>query len=279
LKIFTTKKNLTEYLGQLRSNGNSIGFVPTLGALHQGHLSLLARAQQLSDTTVCSIFVNPTQFNDPKDLEKYPQPIASDIEKLEQAGCDVLFNPEVAEMYDGNEQWHLDIGELENLLEGKFRPGHYQGVTQVVFKLFGIVKPDLAFFGQKDYQQVLVIQRMVDLLKLPVKLVMCPILRETDGLAMSSRNIHLTADDRKHSLVLSKTLNWLKENFDRDKIPELTLQCESMIKAEPGVQLEYFEVADCNNLHKADESTRQFVALVAARVGNTRLIDNTIISS
>jgi pantoate--beta-alanine ligase len=278
LKIFATKKKLAEYLGHLRSNGNRIGFVPTLGALHQGHLSLLARAQQLSDTTVCSIFVNPTQFNDPKDLEKYPRPIASDMEKLEQAGCDILFNPEVAEMYDDNEQWHLDIGELENLLEGKFRPGHYQGVTQVVFKLFDIVKPDLAFFGQKDYQQVLVIQRMVDMLKLPVKLVMCPILRETDGLAMSSRNIHLTADDRRHSLVLSKTLNWLKENFDYNQIPALTLQCESRIKAEPGVQLEYFEIADGNNLHKANENTKLLVALVAATVGNTRLIDNIILS-
>jgi pantoate--beta-alanine ligase len=278
LKIFTTRKNLAEYLHELRSNGKNIGFVPTLGALHQGHISLLTQAQQYSDITVFSIFVNPTQFNDPKDLEKYPRPIASDIEKLEQAGCDILFNPEVSEMYAGNEQWHLDIGELENLLEGKFRPGHYQGVTQVVFKLFDIVKPDLAFFGQKDYQQVLVIQRMVDLLHIPVKLVMCPTLRETDGLAMSSRNIHLSADDRQHALILSKTLNWLKLNFDRSKISSLKQKCENMIKGEPGVQLEYFEIVNGSNLHKAGQNTQQIVALVAARVGNTRLIDNMIIS-
>jgi pantoate--beta-alanine ligase len=278
LKIFTTKKSLAEHLEQSRRDGKKIGFVPTLGALHQGHLSLLTLAQQRSDEVVFSIFVNPTQFNDPKDLEKYPRPIASDIEKLEQAGCDILFNPEVNEMYAGNEQWHLDLGELEHLLEGKFRPGHYQGVTQVVYKLFDIVKPDIAFFGQKDYQQFLVIQKMVELLHLPVELVMCPILRETDGLAMSSRNIHLSATDREHALLLSKTLNWLKQNFDRSMIPSLSGECEAIISAEPGVQLEYFEIADGDNLHNADQYTKKIVVLVAAKVGSTRLIDNVIIS-
>ncbi|MGZ3821041.1 MAG: pantoate--beta-alanine ligase, partial [Mucilaginibacter sp.] len=242
------------------------------------HLSLLGQAQQLSDETVCSIFVNPTQFNDPKDLEKYPRPIASDIEKLEQAGCDILFNPEVTEIYAGNEQWHLEIGELEHLLEGKFRPGHYQGVTQVVFKLFDIVKPDIAFFGQKDYQQFLVIQKMVELLDLPVKLVMCPILREADGLAMSSRNIHLSTVERQPALILSKTLYWLKENFENTRIIDLKHKCETMINAEKGVQLEYFEIADGDTLHDADQNTPIIIALVAAKVGNTRLIDNMILS-
>jgi pantoate--beta-alanine ligase len=278
MEIFTTKNSLASHLESLRSNGKTIGFVATLGALHQGHISLLERGRQLSDEVVCSIFVNPTQFNDPKDLEKYPRPIAADIQKLEQANCDILFNPEVNEMYAGNEHWHLDMGELEHLLEGEFRPGHYQGVTQVVFKLFDIVKPDVAFFGQKDYQQFLVIQKMVDLLHLPVKLVMCPILRETDGLAMSSRNIHLSAEDRQHALVLSKTLNWLKQNFDPNDISGLTRECENMISAEPGVKLEYFEIADGDNLHPADQSSKKIVALVAAKVGNTRLIDNVIIS-
>jgi pantoate--beta-alanine ligase len=277
LKIFTTKQSLSKYLEELRNNGQTIGFVPTLGALHQGHLSLLVQSQQKTDVSVCSIFVNPTQFNDPKDLEKYPRPIESDIQKLEQANCDVLFNPEVNEMYAANEQWHLDLGELEHLLEGKFRPGHYQGVTQVVFKLFDIVKPHLAFFGQKDYQQVLVIQKMTDLLHLPVKIVMCPILRETDGLAMSSRNIHLSADDRQHALVLSRTLNWLKQNFDAAQIAPLAKQCEDKIKAEPGVQLEYFEIANGENLHVANQDSKQIIALVAAKVGNTRLIDNMIL--
>jgi pantoate--beta-alanine ligase len=277
LKIFTTRKSLGEYLEQIRTAGKTIGFVPTLGALHQGHLSLIAQAQQQSHEVVCSIFVNPTQFNDPKDLEKYPRPIASDIEKLESIGCDILFNPEVTEMYAGDEQWHLEIGELEHLLEGKFRPGHYQGVTQVVYKLFDIVKPDTAFFGQKDYQQFLVIQKMVDMMHLPVKLVMCPILREAYGLAMSSRNIHLSAEDRQHALVLSKTLNWLKGNFDRNKIPQLQNECLARISAEPGVQPEYFEIADGDNLHAATSHTKAIVALVAAKVGNTRLIDNVLL--
>lgn len=277
MKLFNTKKSLAEHLEALRSEGKKIGFVPTMGALHAGHLSLLSQAQQLSDKVVCSIFVNPTQFNDPKDLEKYPRPIAADIDKLEKAGCDILFNPEVSEMYAGNEHWHLELGELEHLLEGEFRPGHYQGVTQVVSKLFDIVKPDIAFFGQKDYQQFLIIRKMVDLLNISVKLVMCPILRETDGLAMSSRNIHLSADDRQHALVLSKTLNWLKQNFDRNKIPALISECKAMINTEPGVQLEYFEIADGDNLHNASQASTKIVALVAAKVGNTRLIDNVIV--
>ena len=279
MKIFNTRKALGEYLENLCIGHNTIGLVPTMGALHDGHLSLLSIAQQQCDVTVCSIFVNPTQFNDPKDLEKYPRPIESDIAKLEQAGCDVLFNPGVDEMYAPDERWHLDIGELETLLEGKFRPGHYQGVTQVVYKLFDIVKPDLAFFGQKDYQQCLIIQRMVDLLKLPVKLVICPILREPDGLAMSSRNIHLSAEDRQHALILSKTLNWLKDNFDPGRIEALQLACFNHINTEPGVQAEYFEIADGGNLHPAQSATKNIVALVAARVGSTRLIDNVIISA
>jgi pantoate--beta-alanine ligase len=278
LKIFTSRNSLGEHLGELRNEGKTIGFVPTMGALHPGHLSLLALARQQCDITVCSIFVNPTQFNDPKDLEKYPRPIQADTGKLEQAGCDILFSPEVTEMYDGNEQWHLDLGEPEHLLEGKFRPGHYQGVTQVVFKLFDIVKPDMAFFGQKDYQQFLMIQKMVDMLTLPVKLVMCPILREPDGLAMSSRNIHLSAEERKHALVLSKTLNWLKQNFEAERISGLQKKCEVMISAEPGANLEYFEIADGKNLHPATVNSRVIVALVAAKVGATRLIDNIILS-
>jgi len=277
LKIFTDKTRLKEYLEQLRGERETIGLVPTMGALHQGHLSLLALAKQKTSKVVCSIFVNPTQFNDPKDLEKYPRPIASDIEKLEQAGCDVLFNPPVTEMYAGNEQWHLEIGELEHLLEGKFRPGHYLGVTQVVYKLFDIVQPDIAFFGQKDYQQFLIIQKMVDILHLPVKLMMCPIVREADGLAMSSRNVHLSANERQHALVLSKTLNWLKQNFDQNKISVLSSQCKEMIAAAPGVELDYFEIVDGDTLQSTNQNSEKIIALVAAKVGETRLIDNILL--
>ena len=277
MEIFTTRLQLRQYLAQMRQNNKIIGFVPTMGALHQGHISLLQQSQQATSITVCSIFVNPTQFTDPADLERYPRPIAADIDKLEQAGCHVLFNPAVSEMYAGNEQWHLDIGGLEQLLEGKFRPGHYQGVTQVVYKLFDFIKPDMAFFGQKDYQQVLVIRRMVELLHLPVKLVMCPILRETDGLAMSSRNIHLSAAERQQALVLSKTLAWVNASFNSSNIPALKEQARSKIKVQQGVELEYFEIADGDNLHPANQNTKNIVALVAAKVGKTRLIDNVII--
>ncbi len=249
-----------------------------MGALHQGHLSLIARSRQQTAVTVCSIFVNPTQFTNAADLEKYPRPIEADVEKLEQAGCDVLFKPPVAEMYDGNEQWHLDIGPLEHLLEGKFRPGHYQGVTQVVYKLFAIVKPDLAFFGQKDYQQVLVIRRMSELLNLPVKLVMCPIERETDGLAMSSRNVHLSADDHRHALVLHKALTYIKDNYQPENLAALQQYAEQLITAEPGVTLDYFELADADTLQRAGSVTPHVVALTAAQVGSTRLIDNEMIS-
>jgi len=277
LKIFTTPREVQQYLADLHNNGKSTGFVATMGALHPGHLSLIEQAKQHNDVVICSIFVNPTQFTDPSDLEKYPRPIEKDTQMLADAGCDILFNPPVNEMYAAHEHWHLELGEIEHLLEGKFRPGHYQGVTQVVYKLFNIIKPNTAYFGQKDFQQVMVISKMVELMNLPVKIVMCPILREDDGLAMSSRNIHLTADDRQHALVLSKALQWVKDKFAADKIEELQAEAAKMIGNEPGVELEYFEIADSNNLHPANQHTKNPVVLVAARVGKTRLIDNILI--
>jgi len=279
LKIFTTKAAVGQYLSQIKASGKSVGFVPTMGALHQGHLSLIELAQQHNDIVICSVFVNPSQFNDPKDLEKYPRTIEADIRLLEQVNCDILFNPEVNEMYDDNEQWHLTIGETEHLLEGEFRPGHYQGVTQVVYKLFNIVKPDAAYFGQKDYQQFLIISKMVDMLNMPVKMVMCPIKREADDLAMSSRNIHLSTDDRRHALILSKTLNYIREKFDRNSVAALKKEAAQLINAEPGVELDYFEIADGETLHTATSDSEKIVALVAAKVGKTRLIDNVMLKS
>ncbi|MBW4888342.1 pantoate--beta-alanine ligase [Mucilaginibacter sp. HMF5004] len=278
MKIFTTRENLHNYLDERRLNNKTIGLVPTMGALHNGHLSLLDFAKSQTDEVVCSIFVNPTQFTDPTDLEKYPRPIESDIKKLESAGCDVLFNPPVSEMYTANETWHLNIGHLEHLLEGAIRPGHYQGVTQIVSKLFNLIEPDIAFFGQKDYQQVLVIDKMVQLLNMKVKVVMCPIVREDGGLAMSSRNVYLNAADREHALVLSKALNLAKEQFAHHTFTELTNLATDFINTEPGVKLDYFEIADGDSLYPATPLSKKIVALVAARVGNTRLIDNVILS-
>ncbi|MDO3641998.1 pantoate--beta-alanine ligase [Mucilaginibacter sp. L3T2-6] len=278
MKTFTTKQPVHQYLLQLKATGKSIGFVATMGALHQGHLSLIQLAKQQNDIVVCSIFVNPTQFNDPKDLEKYPRTLDADSRLLEGAGCDVLFAPGVNQMYDDNEQWHLNIGETEHLLEGEFRPGHYQGVTQVVYKLFNIIPAGRAYFGQKDYQQFLIISKMVQMLKLPVELVMCPIMREPGGLAMSSRNVHLSADDRQHALVLSGTLNHIKDKFTPDNIAALKQEAAQLINAEPGVALEYFEIADGETLHEATPQSKTIVALVAAKVGNTRLIDNVVLA-
>lgn len=277
MKTFATRENLHNYLAERRLSGKTIGFVPTMGALHNGHISLLQYAKTQTDEVVCSIFVNPTQFNDPKDLEKYPRPIQSDTEKLAAAGCDILFNPTVAEMYSANETWHLDVGPLEHLLEGASRPGHYQGVMQVVSKLFNIVQPDMAFFGQKDYQQFLVVNKMVHQLQMPVTMVMCPIVREADGLAMSSRNIRLNAEERQRALVLSKALNLIKEQYAQHTHAELKQLATQLISAEPDVELDYFEIADGDTLQPAQPSSQKVVALVAAKVGSIRLIDNVIL--
>lgn len=277
LETFTTKKSLLLYLTRVKASGKTVGLVPTMGALHHGHISLIEQAKQIDDVVICSVFVNPTQFTDPKDLEKYPRTIEADVIMLEEVGCSVLFNPTVSEIYDGDEQWHLNIGELEHLLEGKFRPGHYQGVMQVVNKLFDIVTPDTALFGQKDYQQYLVISKMVQLLNMPVKLVMCAIKREPDGLAMSSRNIHLTPYDHEHALVLSRALKDAKTYFDSNDLPGLEAKAQEMIQTEPGVELEYFKIADGETLYPASNKSEKIIALVAARVGKTRLIDNMIL--
>jgi len=277
MEIFSTRKALQQYLFQIRGLNKTVGLVPTMGALHEGHLSLIKEAQLANDVVVCTIFVNPTQFNDPADLEKYPRTIEADIEMLEGINCDVLFNPGINEIYDTHEQWHLPLGELEHVMEGEFRPGHYQGVTQVVSILFRLVEPDTAFFGQKDYQQFLVISKMVEMLHMAVKLVMCPIKREPDGLAMSSRNVHLNHEERIHALVLSKTLKWVKDNFDKSHIPRLKKDAQLMIGRKPGVDLEYFEIVNGDTLNPAREDDTKIVALVAARVGKTRLIDNIVL--
>lgn len=263
---------------QNQDKGKSIGLVPTMGALHNGHLSLIKTALAQTGIVVCSIFVNPTQFTDASDLEKYPRPIAADIEKLELAGCQILFMPDVPEMYPQKEHWHFDIGAIEHRLEGKFRPGHYQGVMQIVYKLFVAVKPDLAFFGQKDFQQVRVIEKMVELKNLPVKIVLCPIIRETDGLAMSSRNIHLSPQERKHALVLSRALHQLKNSYVKEASEELRKEAIELITAEPQVQLEYLEIVNAAELDNGlSDKNKGIIALVAAKVGQTRLIDNMIL--
>ena len=277
MKIFTTRSALSLYLTQFKQNNQLIGFVPTMGALHKGHLSLIKRAKKETKVVVCSIFVNPTQFTDPADLEKYPRPIEADIDCLKQANCDILFLPEVAEIYNNTQTWHINLDGLDERLEGKIRPGHYQGVTQIVKMLLDIITPDYAFFGQKDYQQVLVIDKMVKKLGIPIALVMCPTVRETDGLAMSSRNIHLKAKERKNALALFKALNQVKLEFSDKSIQEVTYDAIKYLEGSPGVELEYFQLCDAQTLLPALTKNTKLVALVAARVGQTRLIDNVIL--
>jgi len=277
LKIFTTIAALQNHLQNLDTL-KPVGLVPTMGALHNGHLSLIKTAKAQTATVVCSIFVNPTQFTDAADLEKYPRPVEADIKMLEQAECDILFMPAVTEMYPQKKHWHLDIGAIEHRLEGEFRPGHYQGVMQIVYKLFVAVKPDLAFFGQKDFQQIQVIQKMVELKNLPVKIVTCPIIRDADGLAMSSRNIHLSEEERKHALILSWALLQLKKSFVKEASEKLRKEAIEIINVEPMVQLEYLEVVNTSDLSSdLADSEKGIIALVAAKVGKTRLIDNMML--
>jgi len=280
LKIFRTRAEVHTYLEQLKLEGNTIGFVPTMGALHQGHLSLIDAAGEKSDVVVCSIFVNPTQFNDKKDLENYPRPIEDDVQKLEGANCDVLFLPEVGEMYNSKDKWHIELSNLDNILEGEIRPGHYQGVTQIVKKLFDIIQPNYAFFGQKDFQQFVVISYMVKKLGVNVQLIMCPIIREKDGLAMSSRNVYLSTEDRQNALSLHRTLTIAKEDFRNLSISQVKTNAVDYLSKAAGINVEYFELYSTNTFEPASsKQTENIIALVAVRVGKIRIIDNMLLSN
>lgn len=269
------------YLSAFKSANKKIGFVATMGALHRGHLSLIKQSKQQTDLTVCSIFVNPTQFNDPADLEKYPRPIEQDKLLLESAACDVLFLPAVDEMYVQGESWHIDLGDLDRIWEGAHRPGHYQGVTQIVKKLFDIIKPDFAFFGQKDFQQCMVIQRMVDKLNMPILLKIGDTLREPDGLAMSSRNVRLSAQGHHHALILSKVLFMVQHEFEQGlAVGALKNKALEMLNHAEGVELEYFAICDTATLNEVKADQRPdgpLVAIVAAWVEGVRLIDNVLL--
>ncbi|UIR56241.1 pantoate--beta-alanine ligase [Sphingobacterium sp. SRCM116780] len=281
MKIFKTKKELQDYLETERVNLKKIALIPTMGALHEGHISLLNYAKPLSDIRVCSIFVNPTQFNDPKDLEKYPRPLEQDIQLLEAADCDVLFLPSVAEMYpDPQEKWHIDLNGLDEMWEGKMRPGHFQGVTQVVYKLFHLVQPDIACFGQKDFQQVMVIQHMIKEKNLPITIALCPTIRDKNGLALSSRNMRLSANGKTQALALSSTLQFIKDNFAIQPLAELQEQASDKLQQSDGVSLEYLAICETTTLHQANviEPGKKYVALVTAWVEDVRLIDNMILN-
>ena len=254
-----------------------------MGALHPGHLSLVRGAKTNSDLCICSIFVNPTQFNDPADFKKYPVTIESDIMLLETTGCDVLFLPTVTGIYPNgtNQAPHYDLGYLETVLEGKFRPGHFQGVCMVVDRLLELVMPDSLHIGQKDYQQCMVIKKLVSLVGLEneLKVVISPTLREPDGLAMSSRNTRLAEDDRKKAAMIFESLNFIKKKIKKGSLDELKKQAVQKL-VENGFKVDYVEIADAESLQLVDywDGKQKLVALAAAFLSGVRLIDNVLLS-
>lgn len=277
--LFKQPADLSKWLNQETAAGRSIGFVPTMGALHAGHISLITISKKETDITVCSIFVNPTQFNNPKDFQKYPITLEKDISLLESAGVDLLFLPGVADLYpDGTANLeHYDLGPLETLLEGKYRPGHFQGVCQVMHRLLSIVRPDHLFMGQKDYQQCMVIARLLTLMEIPTRLHRCPIIREPDGLAMSSRNLRLNPAQRANATAIYHALLLLSRQFRI--APTSALIAAGVILKEADFQIDYISVADACTLEPVPDpiTGADVVALIAAFQGEVRLIDNMIL--
>jgi pantoate--beta-alanine ligase len=278
MQIVTNILEMQSLAESLRRQGSSIGFVPTMGFLHEGHLSLMRQARQACNTAVVSIFVNPTQFGPNEDFQRYPRDEEGDRKKCEAASVDVLFMPLASDMY-AEPGAFVTVEGISEILEGKVRPGHFRGVATVVNKLFNIVKPHKAFFGQKDFQQCVVIKRMVKGLNLDVEIIILPTVREQDGLAMSSRNSYLNADERRAAPVIFQALSAARELFlagarEPEKIKNVI---RAVLQGEPGVKIDYVEVADPENLAPLETPRDTVAILVAVRLGRTRLIDNIVI--
>ncbi len=270
-----TIAQLQEIILNHKKAGKTIGFVPTMGALHAGHISLINKARAENNFVVCSIFINPTQFNDQNDLIKYPRTPELDKQLLLNAGCDILFSPTVNEMYPVKDERIFDLGGLDKVMEGVYRPGHFNGVVQIVLKLFDAVKPNRAYFGKKDFQQLAIIKYITKQLNLPIQIIPCETIREEDGLAMSSRNIRLNSVERNQAIQLSKALFFVKENAPHLSVKELKQKVNEMLSCYDLIKTEYFEIADSETLQPVDTVTPdKTVACIAAYVGNVRLIDN-----
>lgn len=276
MKVLKSKKTLIDYVERQREMGKKIGFAPTMGALHEGHLSLYKAAKKENDEVISSIFVNPTQFNNPDDFQKYPKTLEKDLELLEKAGVDAVYVPNVEEMYpDGLNSKKYDFERLENEMEGKYRPGHFDGVGTIVEELFRQVQPHNAYFGEKDYQQLAIIKKMVEKTNLPVKIHGIPTLREEDGLAMSSRNVRLTETQRKEATIIYETLVKVKEWF-KVISPEEIKQRVTDIFRNSNFELEYFVIADEETLKEANaiDEEKEYRAFIVAYADTVRLIDN-----
>jgi pantoate--beta-alanine ligase len=277
MDVVEKAKDLAEMLNSYRKQGWAVAFVPTMGALHAGHLSLVKQAAGPKTKTVVSIFVNPTQFTNPDDLKKYPRTIEADLEKLKSVNVDIVFTPTVAEMYpEGMEdKSEYDFGELETVMEGKFRPGHFKGVAQVVSKLFELVKPDKAYFGEKDFQQLAVIRQLVKQKNYPIEIIGCETIRENDGLAMSSRNALLTDEYRKEAPVISQTLLFIRDNIRHYTVKDMKYKAISLIEGSGKLKVEYIEIANADTLQPVLRwSQGNMRAFVSVKAGNVRLIDN-----
>ncbi len=279
MRVIEKISDLKAIIRSQKSSGKTIGFIPTMGFLHQGHLSLVKASKDENDFTIMSIFVNPTQFGPNEDFDKYPRDMARDTKLAEAAGVDVIFAPLKDEMYPDGYKTYVDVVDITNVLCGKSRPGHFKGVTTVVTKLFNIVEPDKAYFGQKDGQQVIVLKKMVRDLNMNLEIVTCPIVRESDGLAMSSRNTYLSPEQRSGALVLSKSLfkaEQLIKDGERD-VAHIIGYISEKISEISFADIDYVEVTDIINLEKVDTINGKVLIALAVRFGKTRLIDNVIV--
>ncbi|MBI5554849.1 MAG: pantoate--beta-alanine ligase [Elusimicrobia bacterium] len=279
MKIIKKIDKMQKYIVKAKRAGKKIGFVPTLGALHEGHLSLIRRARKENDLVVVSIFVNPIQFGPKEDFKKYPRPLAKDRRLAKSAGADVIFNPSAEEMYPSGYQTYVEVGKLAEGLCGAARPGHFRGVATVVAKLFNVVSADKAYFGQKDYQQVQVIKQMVEDLNIPVQVVICPIVREKDGLAMSSRNQYLSPEERISATCLSEALKVAKAMISsgiKDAI-KIKKEMRNIIESNLLGRVDYIEIVNAENLEPVQKMQGRVTIALAVFIGKTRLIDNMVI--
>ena len=276
MKLISTIKDLKSLLDECRAAGKTVGLVPTMGALHQGHASLVERAVKENDVAVVSVFVNPTQFNDKNDLKNYPRTLEADCALLENIGADIAFAPSVEEMYPTEDTRQFSFAPIDTVMEGACRPGHFNGVAQIVSKLFYAVEPDKAYFGEKDFQQLAIIREMVRQLDLKLEIVGCPIVREADGLAMSSRNTLLTADERQRALTISRTLFASLDYTAGNSLAATKAFVEEKINSTPGLELEYYQIVDGNTLQEINEwsDSDYIVGCIALFCGKIRLIDN-----
>ena len=276
MKLIHTIEDLQRNLTEARAKGEKIGLVPTMGALHEGHASLVRRCVAENDVTVVSVFLNPTQFNDKKDLEKYPRTLDADCALLESVGADFVFAPSVEEMYPEPDSRKFSYPPVDTVMEGAFRPGHFNGVAQIVSKLFYVVEPDNAYFGEKDFQQIAVIRAMVKQLDIPVKINDCPILREADGLALSSRNVRLTPEQRQKAPLIARTLKESTNFVPEKSVQEVIDYVVNTINADPIMRVEYYEIVDGNTMEsiKNWSDTTYPVGCITVYCGEVRLIDN-----